>query len=98
MVNVQFRGPEELIEFEELTSELNKVMTTLTPREETVLCLNFGLHGEDRQNLEQIAQKFCVNRERIRGIKEKALRKLRHSSRSEKLRTLLKNIDFDPIS
>ena len=63
--------------------------STLTPREEKVLRLRFGLEDGRTRTLEEVGKEFNVTRERIRQIEAKALRKLRHPSRSKKLRDFL---------
>lgn len=62
------------------------VLSTLTPREEMVLKLRFGLEDGRARTLEEVGREFKVTRERIRQIEAKALRKLRHPSRSRKLK------------
>ena len=69
-----------------LREQLNDVMKTLTPREAKVLRLRFGLDDGKARTLEEVGKTFHVTRERIRQIEAKALRKLRHPSRSKKLR------------
>ena len=69
-----------------LIEQLEEVMSTLTPREEKVLKLRFGLEDGKSRTLEEVGREFKVTRERIRQIEAKALRKLRHPSRSKKLR------------
>ena len=65
------------------------VLGTLTPREETVLKLRFGIEDGRTRTLEEVGKEFNVTRERIRQIEAKALRKLRHPSRSKKLKDFL---------
>ena len=72
-----------------LKDEIEEVLCTLTPREEEVLKLRFGLHGGTCHTLEEVGNMFGVTRERIRQIEAKALRKLRHPSRSRKLKDFL---------
>jgi len=82
-------GPEEYATVEMLKEELNGVLGTLTEREEKVLRLRFGLDDGQCRTLEEVGQIFGVTRERIRQIEAKALRKLRHPSRSRKLKDFL---------
>jgi RNA polymerase primary sigma factor len=72
-----------------LRDQTKQVLKTLTPREERVLRLRFGVGDGDEQTLEEVGRMFNVTRERIRQIESKALRKLRHSSRAKKLRPLM---------
>lgn len=72
-----------------LREQLSEVLHTLTPREEKVLRLRFGLEDGRSRTLEEVGKEFKVTRERIRQIEAKALRKLRHPSRSKKLRDFL---------
>ena len=72
-----------------LKEQLAEVLKTLTPREETVLSLRYGLEDGHPRTLEEVGKEFNVTRERIRQIEAKALRKLRHPSRSKKLRDFL---------
>ena len=82
-------GPEEYATVEMLKEELSGVLSTLTDREEKVLRLRFGLNDGQCRTLEEVGQIFGVTRERIRQIEAKALRKLRHPSRSRKLKDFL---------
>ena len=82
-------GPEEYATIEMLKEELQGVLGTLTEREERVLRLRFGLDDGQCRTLEEVGQIFGVTRERIRQIDAKALRKLRHPSRSRKLKDFL---------
>ena len=72
-----------------LKEQLSEVLQTLTPREEKVLKLRFGLEDGNPKTLEEVGKEFNVTRERIRQIEAKALRKLRHPSRSKKLKDFL---------
>ena len=72
-----------------MKEQLADVLKTLTPREEKVLRLRFGLEDGRPRTLEEVGKEFNVTRERIRQIEAKALRKLRHPSRSKKLRDCL---------
>ncbi len=72
-----------------LKEQIDEVLSTLTPREQRVLQLRFGLEDGRSRTLEEVGQEFAVTRERIRQIEAKALRKLRHPSRSRKLKDYL---------
>jgi RNA polymerase primary sigma factor len=72
-----------------LKNQIDEVLSTLTPREQRVLQLRFGLEDGRSRTLEEVGKEFSVTRERIRQIEAKALRKLRHPSRSRKLRDYL---------
>jgi RNA polymerase primary sigma factor len=87
----QVVSPVESIIGLSLREQTNKVLATLTPREEKVLRLRFGLTDGSEHTLEEVGQDFAVTRERIRQIEAKALRKLRHPSRSKKLRSFLES-------
>ncbi|MBC7920670.1 MAG: sigma-70 family RNA polymerase sigma factor [Ferruginibacter sp.] len=72
-----------------LRREVQRALSTLTPREADVITLYFGLNGEHALTLEEIGEKFNLTRERVRQIKEKAIRRLRHTSRSKALKPYL---------
>ena len=82
-------APAEAASFSLLKEQLTSVLSTLTPREEKVLRLRFGLDDGRARTLEEVGKEFEVTRERIRQIEAKALRKLRHPSRSKKLKDYL---------
>ena len=79
-------APHDAASYTLLREQLEEVMNTLTPREAKVLKLRFGLEDGKARTLEEVGKEFDVTRERIRQIEAKALRKLRHPSRSKKLR------------
>lgn len=81
--------PSEAASFTLLKEQLVEVLSTLTPREEKVLKLRFGIEDGHTRTLEEVGKEFHVTRERIRQIEAKALRKLRHPSRSKKLKDFL---------
>lgn len=82
-------NPAEAIVNLNLAEQCRRVLSTLTPREEKVLRMRFGIGEESDHTLEEVGQDFNVTRERIRQIEAKALRKLRHPSRSSKLKTFV---------
>ena len=82
-------APADAAAFTLLKEQLMSVLSTLTPREEMVLKLRFGLEDGRQRTLEEVGKEFKVTRERIRQIEAKALRKLRHPSRSRKLKDSL---------
>jgi RNA polymerase primary sigma factor len=73
----------------DLKRSINQILSTLTPREERVLRMRFGLGTNSDNTLEEVGKQFTVTRERIRQIEAKALRKLKHPSRSRKLKSFL---------
>ena len=79
-------APQDSAAYTLLKEQLEEVMNTLTPREAKVLKLRFGLEDGRARTLEEVGREFQVTRERIRQIEAKALRKLRHPSRSKKLK------------
>ena len=82
-------APAEAASYTLLKEQLSEVLGTLTEREEKVLRLRFGLDDGRTRTLEEVGKEFNVTRERIRQIEAKALRKLRHPSRSKKLKDYL---------
>ena len=82
-------APSDVASHTMLKEQLAEVLSTLTPREEEVLRLRFGLEDGRSRTLEEVGKEFNVTRERIRQIEAKALRKLRHPSRSKKLKDFL---------
>ncbi len=82
-------SPSEAVLRRNLAEQTRKVLATLTPREEKVLRMRFGIGEKADHTLEEVGQDFEVTRERIRQIEAKALRKLRHPSRSKRLKTFL---------
>ncbi len=81
--------PDEVLMAESLKKEVGRAMSTLTQRESDVLGLYFGLKGSHTMTLEEIGNMFSLTRERVRQIKEKAIRRLRHASKSKSLKTYL---------
>lgn len=81
--------PDQGLIAESLRREVHRALSTLTQRESDVIELYFGLNGEPTMSLEEIGEKFNLTRERVRQIKEKAIRRLRHTSRSKALKPYL---------
>ena len=75
-----------------LKEQTARVLHTLTPREEKIMKMRFGLEDGSEHTLEEVGLEFAVTRERIRQIEAKALRKLRHPSRSRKLKSFLEDV------
>ena len=84
-------SPSEAVISLNLAEQTRKVLATLTPREEKVLRMRFGIGEKSDHTLEEVGQDFYVTRERIRQIEAKALRKLRHPSRCKKLKSFVEN-------
>jgi RNA polymerase primary sigma factor len=87
--NEEQPSPDFTLMSESLRSEVERALNTLTEREAEVVKLYFGLNKEHSLTLEEIGEKFNLTRERVRQIKEKAIRRLRHASRSKNLRSYL---------
>jgi RNA polymerase primary sigma factor len=81
--------PEKELLVESLRKEIDRAISTLTPREADVVRLYFGLNSKHPMTLEEIGEKFDLTRERVRQIKEKAIRRLKHTSRSKILKSYL---------
>lgn len=81
--------PDSQLMMDSLRKEVKRALSTLTQREAEVIVYYFGLNGENPMTLEEIGEKFNLTRERVRQIKEKATRRLRHSSRSNSLKPYL---------
>jgi RNA polymerase primary sigma factor len=82
-------APDEILMTESLKTEIERALATLSDREAEVISLYFGLNKEHSLTLEEIGERFNLTRERVRQIKEKAIRRLRHASRSKNLRAYL---------
>ncbi len=91
LVDSRMVSPSEAVINLNLREQTAEVLKTLSPREEKIVKMRFGLHDGSEHTLEEVGQSFAVTRERIRQIEAKALRKLRHPSRSHRLRNFLHN-------
>lgn len=89
LVNDDLPSPDEELMTESLKAEIKSALDVLNEREKKVLKLYFGIDTEQALTLEEIGEKFNLTRERVRQIKEKAIRKLRHNSRSKNLKSYL---------
>ena len=87
--NERDASPDDFLMQESLKEEIHNILVTLKPREAEIIRLSFGLVGERALNLEEIGKYFKLTRERIRQIKDKALRRIRHHTRSEPLKKYL---------
>ena len=83
-------SPDDAAVHSNLSEKTREVLSTLTPREEKVLRMRFGIGEKSDHTLEEVGRDFAVTRERIRQIEAKALHKLRHPMRSRKLKSFLK--------
>ena len=89
LANEKDDTPDHQLLNDSLRKEVQRALSTLTQRESDVIALYFGLNGEHSMTLEEIGEKFNLTRERVRQIKEKAIRRLRHTSRSKSLKPYL---------
>ncbi len=89
LANDSEETPDQGLMTDSLRREVQRALSTLTQRESDVIALYFGLNGEHALTLEEIGEKFNLTRERVRQIKEKAIRRLRHTSRSKALKPYL---------
>jgi RNA polymerase primary sigma factor len=89
MKNTDLPDPEEALMTDSLRTEIERSLDALSGREADVIRLYFGLAGNQPHTLEEIGQKFDLTRERVRQIKEKAIRRLKHTGRSRTLRAYL---------
>jgi RNA polymerase primary sigma factor len=87
--NNQQPSPDQVLMNESLKTEIERALSTLTEREAEVIKLYFGLNIDHSMTLEEIGERFNLTRERVRQIKEKAIRRLRHASRSKNLKYYL---------
>ena len=89
MVNADAESPDAGLVHDSLRREVQRALSTLTRREADVVTLHFGLNGQAARTLEEIGEQFGLTRERVRQIKEKALRRLQHTTRSKALKPYL---------
>jgi RNA polymerase primary sigma factor len=89
MVNDEQPSPDTILMSESLKNEVANVLSTLSEKEADVLKLYFGINSERSATLEEIGERFNLTRERVRQIKEKAIRSLRHTPRSKNLKSYL---------
>ncbi len=89
MYNKDLPGPDKNLLTDSLRKEIERVLTALSKREAEIIRLYFGLNGVPPSTLEEIGEEFDLTRERVRQIKEKAIRRLKHTSRSKILKTYL---------
>jgi len=87
--NKDLPGPDKSLLNDSLRKEIERALTTLSQREGDIVRLYFGLNGKQPHTLEEIGEKFGLTRERVRQLKEKAIRRLKHTSRSKILKTYL---------
>ncbi len=91
IVDHRVDAPDKKVLDESLSSALDEVLTTLQEVEREIIKLRFGLDGNDPMSLQQIGDRFNLSKERIRQIEKKAIRRLRHPSRSQRLKSFLQD-------
>jgi RNA polymerase primary sigma factor len=91
IVDPKADSPDEQVFEESLTNSLNEVLATLTDSEKEILSMRYGLNGYEPMSLQQIGDKFNLSKERIRQIEKKAIRRLRHPSRSARLKSFMQD-------
>jgi len=91
IVDQRIDSPDKKVLDESLSDALNSILDTLTESERQILRMRFGLNGYEPMSLQQIGDKFNLSKERIRQIEKKAIRRLRHPSRSQKLKSFLQD-------
>jgi RNA polymerase primary sigma factor len=89
LLNENVSSPDKELLMDSLRKEIERALNTLTQREANIIRLCFGLNGKRLQTLEEIGQKYNLSRERVRQIKEKAIRRLKHTSKNRVLKTYL---------
>jgi RNA polymerase primary sigma factor len=91
IVDQRVDSPDKKVLDESLSSALNDVLGTLTESERQIIKMRFGLDGLEPMSLQQIGDEFKLSKERIRQIEKKAIRRLRHPSRSQRLKSFLQD-------
>ncbi len=89
MTSEENTTPEAELMHESLRTEINRAIASLTPKEADILCMSFGLNGKMPMTLDEIGERFDLTRERVRQIREKAIRRLKHTSHCHVLKTYL---------
>ncbi len=89
LLNEDISSPDKELLMDSLRKEIERVLNTLTQREANIIRLSFGLNSKDVHTLEEIGQQYNLTRERVRQIKERAVKRLRHFSKSSVLKTYL---------